>query len=310
MGRLDFFTKRMLTLERELIAELQQQAFDLAVVCSIEMVPLALAAAANHTRLLLDAREYYPKNFDDQWVWRLTRKPVMHHLCRTYLHRCHKITTVSDGLARAYAHHYGVQAEVLWSLPVYHDLEPTHCDPAVIRMIHHGNASRSRRIGLMIDMMNHLDRRFQLDLMLIRVDDSYWSELERNTDGKDNVRIIPPVPMHDIVRFTNRYDIGLFLCPPVNFNLQYSLPNKLFEFIQARLAVSIGPSPEMARVVRQYHCGIIAKDFSPRCMAEALRSLTVKEIMHYKQQSHEASHVLHDGHNRIRILALIESLMQ
>ena len=37
-----------------------------------------------------------------------------------------------------------------------------------------------------------------------------------------------------IVRTINQFDLGVYLLPPVNFNSAHALPNKFFEFIQAR----------------------------------------------------------------------------
>ena len=57
--------------------------------------------------------------------------------------------------------------------------------------------------------------------------------------------------MHEIVDTIAEYDIGLFILSPINFNYYHALPNKLFEFIQARLAIAVSPSPEMARIVHR-----------------------------------------------------------
>ena len=80
--------------------------------------------------------------------------------------------------------------------------------------------------------------------------------------------------MHRIVDTIAQYDIGLFLLSPANFNYYHALPNKLFEFVQARLAVAIGPSPEMARIVNDHDLGIVAPDFEPTTMAAHLNALT------------------------------------
>jgi len=40
----------------------------------------------------------------------------------------------------------------------------------------------------------------------------------------------------------------------------HALSDKLFEFIQACLADAIGPSPEMARIIHEDSCGIVADD--------------------------------------------------
>ena len=53
-----------------------------------------------------------------------------------------------------------------------------------------------------------------------------------------------------MLEFANQYDVGVFLLPASFPNQVHVLPNKLFDYIQARLAVAIGPSHEMAEVVR------------------------------------------------------------
>ena len=128
-------------------------------------------------------------------------------------------------------------------------------------------------------------------------------------EQRKNVRIIPPVSMQQIVPFTNHYDIGLFLCPPMNFNLRYALPNKLFEFIQARLTVAIGPNIEMKKVVEKYDCGLVASDFQPQTLAKALNALTVDKIMYYKEQAHKAALELNADTNQRRIRSIINELL-
>ena len=64
-----------------------------------------------------------------------------------------------------------------------------------------------------------------------------------------------------------------------------ALPNKLFEYIQARLAIAIGPSPEMAKVVREYDCGLVSSDFKPETLADCLNAIDREKIMHYKNNS-------------------------
>jgi hypothetical protein len=60
----------------------------------------------------------------------------------------------------------------------------------------------------------------------------------------------------------------------MTFNLKYILPNKFFEFIQARLAVAIGPSVEMKRLVKEWDCGIVAANFEAKSMAAEINRLT------------------------------------
>ncbi|MBA3286203.1 MAG: hypothetical protein H0U27_14260 [Nitrosopumilus sp.] len=90
------------------------------------------------------------------------------------------------------------------------------------------------------------------------------------------------MPFDDIIRIISSYDIGLFLLPPVNFNYTYALPNKFFEFIQARLCIAIGPSEEMKKIVETYNIGIISEDFSAYSLKKVFLSLDKDQILKYK----------------------------
>jgi hypothetical protein len=84
------------------------------------------------------------------------------------------------------------------------------------------------------------------------------------------------------------------------------LPNKLFDFIQARLAVAIGPSPEMAAIVEQWDCGVVSETFEPQSFAEALRELTPESVTRMKANADRAARVLNADANRETIVAVVK----
>jgi hypothetical protein len=294
---------------RELCRELSSRKFDLIVSHDITLLPLAFGLKGDRTKVVLDAREYYTREYEDSLKWKLLTRPVNRYLCNKYLPQCDKILTVNEGLAQEYAGEFGVLPEVVMSLPRYVDLSPSPVNGTKIRIMHHGFASLSRRTETMIEMMDYLDERFSLDMMLIVSQGTYWDKIVSMAGSRKNVRIIPPLRMEEIVPFTNKYDIGLYLCPPTSFNQKYTLPNKFFEFIQARLAVAIGPSIEMKKIVEQYDCGVVSDDFDPRSLAAKLSSLSVDKIFHYKQQSHQAASVLCSEVNRKKVQGLFHDLL-
>ena len=179
-----------------------------------------------------------------------------------------------------------------------------------MRMIHHGAAAPSRGIETMIEMMRHVDERFHLDLMLVPLSLPYLEKLSVLARKVPRTRIIPPVAMQDLVPAGNDYDIGLYLLRPSSFNNLHALPNKFFEFIQARLAVAIGPSPEMARIVRQFDCGIVADDFAPATLACALNSLTAADVDRMKAGSEKAAHVYTAENNAEKVREIVTSALK
>jgi hypothetical protein len=291
-----------------LIAEIEGKNYDLIVSHDLVLLPFVFKVKGTKTRVMLDAREYYPKNYNDQWLWRRLKKPVNEYSCREYLQRCDKIITVSDGLAEEYNRRYKVHPEVVMSLPVRWDLQPLPPVADRIRVVHHGVAGKSRRTEIMLEMMDYVDERFTLDMMMVVRDVKYWNKVVSMANKRKNIRIVPPVPMQEIIPVTNRYNIGLFLVPPTNFNLRHTLPNKLFKFIQARLLVTIGPSIEMSKIVQKFNCGVVARDFDPRSLANELNRLTIEKIAELKENSHKAARELNAEVNAKRIREIVSDL--
>ncbi|MCU0224608.1 MAG: glycosyltransferase family 1 protein [Acidobacteria bacterium] len=269
---------------------------DVVVANDIDALPVALALFPG-ARVLFDAHEYAPLEFEDRLFFRVFQQRLRAWQCRTFIPRAAAMTTVCESIAEAYERDTGMRAEIVLNAPDYEPLPPTDTSarggpPGSIRLVHHGAAIRSRRIEAMIRTLRLLDPRFTLDLYLTGGDTAYFDELRREAGGDERVRFNDPVPMRELPRVLNAYDVGLFLLEPTNFNYRFALPNKLFEFVQARLAVAIGPSPEMARVVRGHQLGIVADDFRPETMANALGALDAGAVMRFKRAADAAARAL------------------
>jgi hypothetical protein len=222
------------------------------------------------------------------------------------------MTTVCPGIAEAYEKDTGVTPLVLTSAPDYEDLEPNllSVNGRPIRLIHHGVAGPSRKIDNMIRMMDDLDECFELNLMFVESNPRYLRYLKRLAEKRPRIHFLPAQPMNQLPRYLNQFDIGVYLLEPTNFNSLHSLPNKFFEFVQARLAVAIGPSPEMARIAREHDLGVVSQDFSPKTLAQCLRNLDLKQINDYKRRSHKAARILSAEKNKELLLDLVERLLK
>jgi hypothetical protein len=270
-------------------AALRGRWFDLIVANDAAVWPLA-DAIRGRAALLCDAHEYSPEQYADRLSWRLLRRRHQIWHCRTVLPTADAVVTVCESIADEYARVFGIpRPEVVLNAPERHSNAPQPTPPDRIRMVHHGCASPTRRAEIMIDLMHHLDERFTLDLMLLESVPGYVGYLKRRAAGHPRIRFRPPVRANDIISATVDYDVGLALLPPTNFNTRCALPNKFFEFVQARLALAIGPSPEMARLVRKHGLGVVADDFTPQALARRLNALDAAAIDGYKAASHRAA---------------------
>lgn len=281
---------------------------DVVIANDIEALPVSLRIARGG-KVILDAHEYSPRELEDKLAWRLVRQRYVEHLCRGYIGRADGMMTVADGIAREYQQHFGVAAEVVHNAAAYQALEPSPVLADQVRMIHHGAALPVRRLENMLEVMQHLDKRFRLDLVLVPTVPAYLQSLKRSARGDDRIRFLPPVPMKELVGFSNAYDVGLYLLHASSFNNLHALPNKFFEFIQSRLMAAIGPSPEMATLVRKHQCGVVAEDFQPASLARVLNGLDAEAVARFKRNSHAAARELSfEGASR-KLLALVANVL-
>lgn len=286
--------------------ELNTEDYDFITVEDLHLLPLAFRIRKD-AKILFDAREFYTKQFEESFLFRWFEFPFRDRLCRQYLQYCDQLITVSSGLADGYFKDFGVHMEVIRSTPSYFEIPVQATNKNKIRMVHHGVANQNRGIENMIEIVSQLDNHFTLDLYLIGPD-SYITFLKELSSNCDRICICNPVPFDEIVPMLNRYDIGLYYLEPLGYNVTYNLPNKFFEFIQARLAIAIGPSPEMAKLVNEFQCGFVAPKFSLESMAKTLQMLTTEDIDKAKLKSDQAAKQLCFEVEGKRLLELVDKI--
>lgn len=269
----------------------KQKTYNLVVCENLELLPFAVSLKKTNTTVIFDAREYYPKQFEDSFVFRLLERPINLHICSKYLSECDQVLTVSPGLATEYKREFGINPVLLRSTPVYHDVQVSKTNYNEIKLVHHGVANPNRKLENLIDIANKLDKRFRLDLYLSgKVE--VIRRLKSLVKDSDKIRVLDHVPFDEIIPTLCNYDIGLSYFEPTTFNLKHALPNKFFEFIQARLAVLTGPSPDMKNLLSKYGCGFVSEQFSNQSVIELLDNLSAEQVDKAKRASEEAAKVL------------------
>jgi hypothetical protein len=277
---------------------------DLVLVNDVPGLPAAFEAARG-APVILDSHEHAPTEFGERRTWRFLGGPYAVWLLKTYGPRLAAMTTVSRGIADAYEAEFGWTVDVVTNAPFRSDLEPQPAtDP--LRLIHHGIAAERRRLELLIEAVAPLGARLTLDLMLAPGSPSYIRRLERLAEPLRHVSIHDPVPYDELVSTVNRYDVGVHLIPPGTTHDYYALPNKVFEFIQGRVALAVSPSPEMRNLVDEFKLGVVSDEPSAIAFRAALAGLDRENVMAFKRASHRAADVLNAENNRKLLLAIVE----
>lgn len=235
-------------------------------------------------KIIFDAREYYPKEFESNFIFNYLERPERELICKIYLPKCFKILTVSDKISEEYKTNFNVESLVVLSLPYLKSLPPiAKRENDEIKIVHHGMANPDRKIENMISVVEKIGKNFSLDLVL--VGNNKYTEKLKKISKSSKIRFLKPWPFNEIIANLSNYDVGFFYVEPTTFNLKYCLPNKFFEFIHAGLAIAIGPSPEMQKIVEKYNIGIVSDEFSIESMSTALENLNQYNLELFKNNS-------------------------
>lgn len=100
--------------------------------------------------------------------------------------------------------------------------------------------------------------------------------------GIKNVVFPNPVSIAELIPSAAVSSVGVVLTKPVSDNYKYTVSNKVFECIQARLPVILSDVPEHRYLVDSFHIGIIIDEVTPKCIMEAiLRFYNDREFYEY-----------------------------
>jgi glycosyltransferase involved in cell wall biosynthesis len=257
--------------------------WDIVITHDLKALEIALELGPKHG-VVLDLHEYAPRQEEHSFLWRLLIAPYFRWMCRQKVPQAAAVVTVSQGIADEYRREFGFDSTLVVNATPYQELE---VDPVgtTLRLVHSGGVAVQRRLDIMIQGVRESSADVTLDLYLVDGESALMAQLRSLAGDDPRIRFQEPVPYRDLIRTLNGYDLGLSIFPPTTFNLAWCLPNKFFDFVQARLGVIVGPSPEMVRFVEECGIGLVLPDFEPSSLAAALESLTAERVAAWKTAS-------------------------
>lgn len=266
------------------------RSFDVVVVNDLEAAPLGLRVRARGGHLL-DLHEYTPRLHDEDAGWRRYLQPLFERLAARWLPRAGFVTTVAHRIAEEYDRLSGVRPGVVVNAAPFADAEPGVVADR-IRLVHSGACLRNRGIVELVEAVEAASTPVSIDLYLMPNDPGLLDELRSRAAGSDRVTVNDPVPYAELSQTLRTFDLGVHVLPPVTINNEWALPNKFFDYVQARLGVIVGPSPEMVSYVERHGLGVVTRDFSVEAIVAALDELTPESVRGFKAAAHAAAQTL------------------
>lgn len=270
---------------------LRGRSFDAVLANDLDTAGVALSAF-DPQRVHLDLHEFWPGRHDDVAEWRALRAPFFAWQLRTWASRVRSATTINGPLAERYAAEYGIRCGVVTNATEFQDLEPVPVEEP-LRLVHSGASQVNRRLERMMRAVARSSNGATIDLYLVGAGTAYYRSLQDLAEELgERVRILPPVSHAELVSTLNRYDVGLPFLPPTTTNIRMSLPNKFFDYVQARLAILTGPTPPMRDLVEQYDLGVVTDDFAEESLTRAIDALDPEQVRVWKDHAQLAAEPL------------------
>ncbi len=127
-----------------------------------------------------------------------------------------------------------------------------------------------------IEMMQYLDNTI---LYFIGGGDVYdkLKSLVIELKLKHKVFILDKIPYNELLEYTKIADLGLSLDKNTNLNYEYSLPNKIFDFIQTTTPMLVSNRKIVAELVTKNNIGKVTETHNPKLLATMVKEIFENE---------------------------------
>ncbi len=282
--------------------------FEILITNDFSAIPFALKLKETKTFYwIADLHEYSLDQGRHTLKAKLFQLPMMRSFLRECFQHADLTTTVSGGLSNLYEKDFGRPSIVIENSPSYAEITPKPPHKEKISLVYHGGINRGRKLENLIEAVKNGDNRFELHLYLLGRGGPHHQKLSELAKPCPRIHIHDPVSPDLVVSTLAQHDVGIYVLPPANLNHIHALPNKIFEFIQARLMLATGPSGEMTSVINQFKCGIYAEQFDYSQLLMALQSLSAEQILQFKANSARAAAYYNAENAGRRLMDAIQS---
>ncbi len=179
--------------------------------------------------------------------------------------------TVGNLIARHYEDLYHKDFEVIRNVGKFrYDHEfSDEANPDELLVIYQGALNLGRGLELLVKSMKFLEK---ARLRIVGTGDieKKLKQMVSRLKLRDKVEFTGRLPIEDLWNYTARARVGVSLEEDMGLNYQYALPNKLFDYVQARIPVIVSDLPEMRLIVEKYGIGEILTERTPEALASLI----------------------------------------
>lgn len=241
------------------------------IYCAVDLdtiLPNVIVSRLRRKPLIYDAHEYFTEVPELQGRW--FEKKVWKMVEKYSIPFCQRIYTVSESIAKLLSQEYHRHVDVIFNYP----LKNQEIQPELEReniILYQGDLNEGRGLELAIMAMGRLP-----DWKLWIFGDGYHRrELEcyaQRFPWIDRIVFFGRKNPLELKEYTSKARFGLNLLENKGLNYYYSLANKFFDYIQARVIPISMNFPEYKNIQERYKCSLLIDSLDEDQLVDALQS--------------------------------------
>ena len=116
--------------------------------------------------------------------------------------------------------------------------------------------------------------------------------IESFVSANKNIFFVPAVSYAEIPLYTGSADVGVNSVEPTCLSYAYSLPNKLFEYIQSEIPVITTPLPDCSALVNEFQVGRVIPSWDVNSINDVIDDMLKADLSIYQDSLRAAKKIL------------------
>ncbi len=259
------------------------------------LAPNFLISKIFRTYLIYDSHELFTEVPELQN--RPIKKKIWESIEKYIVPKLSLAITVNESIAKIYQEKYKIQFYAIRNVPELLEIQqvktreelnlPLHKKIIILQgtgiNIHRGAEE-------LVQAMQYIDDNYFL--LIIGGGDviHHLKLLTKQLNLNNKILFLDRMSPQELYHYTVNSDIGISIDKPTNLNYIYSLPNKIFSYIQAHVPILASRLPEIENIINHYQIGSFIDKHQPEHIAQRIKeTIQHPQYPQWKQNTYKAA---------------------